>query len=86
MRTFLRVSKWLGITIAALVALVCLAVLAVWLHPAMLLNERTVRWALRHETAGTEARWSHFSWVFQREGFWGKRSDLEIQGLCFKQG
>lgn len=79
-----KTLRWLGLLIGALLLLLVGAATALWWKPELLLNEARVKQALQWAPEGVSVTWKKFRWDFEREATLAKRSNLEIQGLCFK--
>src|SRR5258708_6400534 len=86
MRTMRKILKALVLSVAGLLLVVIALAAAIWVKPDLLLNEKRVKQALRFAPAGTEVSWDSFSWTFESEGLWGKKSELALTKLCFQLG
>jgi hypothetical protein len=82
----MRVLKWIGITLLALVLLVVGVLGAIWVRPEFLLNEKRARQALRYAPQDLKVDWKGFRLDFTRLGWRGKRTDLQLKDLCFSYG
>jgi autotransporter translocation and assembly factor TamB len=80
------ILKALLLGLAAIALLVVGAVGVVWWKPGLLLNEKRVKQALRWAAPDAEVTWKSFAWSFTPEGALAKRTDLAVEGLCFRRG
>ncbi|RZA08387.1 MAG: hypothetical protein EOP11_04955 [Proteobacteria bacterium] len=82
----MKILKWIGITLLALVLILVSLLTAVWLRPELVLNEKRVRQAMRYAPADLKLDWKGFRLDFSRLGWRGKRVDFELKDLCFSYG
>lgn len=82
----MKILKWIGITLLALVLLIVSAVTAIWVRPEIVLNEKRALQALKYAPKDLKVEWKAFRLDFSRLGWRGKRADFELRDLCFQYG